>query len=293
MYDDTSLLSHPTRRQTPYPLIARIKQTNPQPPANPLKSPPSSYFKLRCSSPSNPFKPTTRTHLLPSALSWLALVITATFSTYQDIDHETKGLHRIFRGFLFFEADFHTNYFLLNSSIACVYWIVLWRQQLSYMWDVYKRDEVAVAAAQKLGLYFVATNLVWVASVLLWTHGCYLICLGVLASNFVGLTIAYRRCSKLPLGVHVPLLSGPLAFNFVALFMVGSANSGEGCPVVEMFATVFVWSFLVYGVVYLGVYKDYTMGFALSVLMAGKSSFSHFHSFFAAKKEKGFQLRFA
>jgi len=38
--------------------------------------------------------------------------------------------------------------------------------------------------------------------------------------------------------------------------------------VARIFANVFVWSILVYGAFFIIIYKDYTMGFALSVLSA-------------------------
>lgn len=42
----------------------------------------------------------------------------------------------------------------------------------------------------------------------------------------------------------------------------------EGSLVARIFANIFVWSILVYGLFFIAIYKDYTIGFWLSVLSA-------------------------
>jgi len=65
-------------------------------------------------------------------------------------------------------------------------------------------------------------------------------------------------------------VSGPLAWNFVALYWCGAvAIDGyhAGLPA-RIVANIFIWGILVYGLFFLVAYKDYTMGFNLSVLAA-------------------------
>ena len=62
----------------------------------------------------------------------------------------------------------------------------------------------------------------------------------------------------------------PLAWTFVAIYWNGAimiGASAEHLPA-RIAANVFVWAILVYGLFYIIVFKDYTIGFALSVLSA-------------------------
>jgi hypothetical protein len=40
----------------------------------------------------------------------------------------------------------------------------------------------------------------------------------------------------------------------------------------RILANIAIWGILVYGIFFLAVYRDYTIGFALSILTAGKTS---------------------
>ena len=95
--------------------------------------------------------------------------------------------------------------------------------------------------------------------------------------NFGNLTALYFRHPRAPLLVHIPVVSGPLAWTFVAIFWCGAIMVGAHGLAARIVANVFVWSILAYGLFFLATFKDYTMGFALSVLMACESD-SSFHT---------------
>ena len=86
--------------------------------------------------------------------------------------------------------------------------------------------------------------------------------------NFFNLTSVYFRHPATPNLVHIPVVSGPLAWNYVALFWCGAAMVGAHSLPAQIVANVFIWSFLLYGMFFLLVLKDFTMGFNMSVLTA-------------------------
>lgn len=127
----------------------------------------------------------------------------------------------------------------------------------------------------------------------------------MLILNFANLTSLYFRHATVThrprlLLVHFPAVSGPLAWTFVALYWNGAIMvPHQNSLVARIFANVFVWAILGYGMFFIVAYKvsfaggrecflfveglgggglgawadvfitqDYTMGFALSVLSA-------------------------
>jgi hypothetical protein len=84
--------------------------------------------------------------------------------------------------------------------------------------------------------------------------------------NFFNLSFAYFRHSTTPRLIHIGTVSGPLAWNFVALYWVGARIvTSNGLPA-RVVGNVFIWGILAYGVFFLAAFKDYTMGFELSIL---------------------------
>lgn len=69
--------------------------------------------------------------------------------------------------------------------------------------------------------------------------------------------------------MHIAVVAGPLAFSFVALFWDGAAAVHARHFAARVVANVFIWSWAVYGLFYLIVFKDWVMGFALAALAAG------------------------
>jgi hypothetical protein len=66
-------------------------------------------------------------------------------------------------------------------------------------------------------------------------------------------------------------VSGPLAWNFAALYWAGAVAVHSNHLAARIVANVFIWGWLGYGVFFLAAYKDYTMGFALAWLAFCKS----------------------
>jgi len=97
----------------------------------------------------------------------------------------------------------------------------------------------------------------------------------LLVINFIQLTFAYVRFPNKPRNMHIAVVAGPLAFSFVALFWDGAAAVHSKHPAAHIAANVFVWTWAVYGLFYLIVFKDWAIGFALAALTAGK-----FYAFF-------------
>jgi len=94
----------------------------------------------------------------------------------------------------------------------------------------------------------------------------YWLALFLLVLNFGNLSMAYFRHSTAPRAIHIGTVSGPLAWNFVALYWVGAIAVHSNHFAARIVANVFIWGWLGYGMFFLVAYKDYTMGFALSVL---------------------------
>lgn len=113
-------------------------------------------------------------------------------------------------------------------------------------------------------------NLFWFGAIHLWCRSHFWLCEMLLIINFFNLSAAYFRHSTTPRFIHIPVVSGPLAFNFVAIYTVGAAAVNAHSLVARVFANIAIWGILVYGMFFLVAYKDYTMGFELSILAAGK-----------------------
>jgi len=64
------------------------------------------------------------------------------------------------------------------------------------------------------------------------------------------------------------VVSGPLAWTFVALYWNGAIAVNAHTLLARIVANVAVWGILVYGLFFLVTFKDYTIGFALSILTA-------------------------
>ncbi|KAK8159689.1 hypothetical protein IWX90DRAFT_308002 [Phyllosticta citrichinensis] len=203
------------------------------------------------------------THKVLTAVSYLLLLITALYYTFER-PHEGKHARRTIWG----QNDAHPSPFALNSVIVSIYWIVLFILQIGYQWHLYSNNAVYVAAAANVGSHFITSNLLLFGFVHLWVRSHFWLALLLLVINFFNLSAAYFRHSTTPRFIHIPVVSGPLAWNFVALYWVGAvAVHAHNLPA-RIVANIFVWGILVYGLFFLVAYKDYTIGFELSVLAA-------------------------
>ncbi|KAF2094170.1 DUF1774-domain-containing protein [Rhizodiscina lignyota] len=200
---------------------------------------------------------------IATVITWLLFVITALYYTFESPHEGHKPRRKIWK-----QNSHHPSPFALNEVITSIYWIVLWILQGGYCYHFYLQDSVYVTAAANVGSHFIANNLLLFGFVHLWVRSHFWLALLLIVINFFNLSSAYFRHPTTPRFIHIPVVSGPLAFNFVALFWVGAAAVHAHNLPARIVANIFIWSFLGYGLFFLSVYKDYTMGFELSVLSA-------------------------
>jgi heme/copper-type cytochrome/quinol oxidase subunit 2 len=162
----------------------------------------------------------------------------------------------------------HPTPFSLNPVITDLYWIALLLLQLGYVWHLFSSDADLANAAANVGSHFIINNLLQFAFVLLWVHSRFWIAEAVLILNFFNLISLYLRYSTTPRFVHIPVVSGPLAWTFVAILWNGAAMVGAHSVPARILANIVIWAILVFGLLFLVAFKDYTMGFALSILAA-------------------------
>jgi hypothetical protein len=154
----------------------------------------------------------------------------------------------------------------MNHIITSIYWIVLFVLQVGYVGHLYASNTVYVQAAAEVGSHFVSNNLLLFGFINLWTRSHFVWAELLLIINFFNLSAAYFRHSTTPRFIHIPVVSGPLAWNFVALYWAGAVMVHAHSLAARIVANIFIWGIFVYGMFFLVTYKDYTMGFALSVL---------------------------
>jgi len=194
---------------------------------------------------------------ITTTISWLLLVISAIYTTFA----APSGPHS--------HKFWHNNPqtpFAQSSIFTSIYVLIIFILQGGYAYALYMSDETYVTAAANLGSHFIANNLLLFGFVHLFTRSHFWLALYLLVLNFGNLSLAYFRHSAAPRTIHVGTVSGPLAWNFVALYWVGAIAVHSNHFAARIVANVFIWGWLGYGMFFLVAYKDYTMGFALSVL---------------------------
>jgi len=198
-----------------------------------------------------------------SLLTWLLLVITTFYYTYHaPTDDKTR------QRTIWHQNHVHDGPFALNKVITSIYWIVLFISQIGYVWSLFSSNETYVGAAAGVGSHFIFNNLFQFAFLMLFVRSHFWWAEFILVLNFWNLSAVYFRNPVTPRFIHFPAISGPLAWTFVALYWNGSIAVDSNSLPARILANVAIWSILVYGFFFLAVYKDYTMGFALSVLSA-------------------------
>lgn len=146
--------------------------------------------------------------------------------------------------------------------------------QGGYIWHLFSSNAEWSNSAANVGSHFIVNNLLQAAFVLLWVHGRFWIAEAALIVNFFNLTALYLRHSTTPRFVHIPVVSGPLAWTFIAILWNGAAMVGAHSLPARILANVVVWAIFVFGLLFLVAFKDYTMGFELTILSAGELDFS-------------------
>jgi hypothetical protein len=206
------------------------------------------------------------TYRVLTLISWLLPVIASVYYTFKSPGkHEGPHNHRIWK-----QNDRRRTPFAMNDIITSIYWIALFLLQVGYVGHLYARNKTYVYAAANVGSHFITHNLFFFGFIMLWVRGHFWIAEILLIINFFNLSAAYFRHPTTPRFIHVPVVSGPLAWNFVALYWCGAAAVNSNSLPARILANIAIWGILAYGVFFLAAYKDYTMGFALSILAAGE-----------------------
>ncbi|KAF2464439.1 DUF1774-domain-containing protein [Lindgomyces ingoldianus] len=200
---------------------------------------------------------------ITTAVTWLIIVVTSFYYTF-NAPHEGKYERRTIWG----QNHAHPSPFAMNAIIVSVYWLILFILQLAYSWHLYSSNNVYIAAAANVGSHFIVNNLLLFGFIHLWVRSYFWLAELLLIINFFNLSFAYFRHSATPRIIHISTVSGPLAWNFVALYWCGAVMVDAHNLPARIVANIFIWGILAYGVFFLVAFKDYTMGFELSILAA-------------------------
>lgn len=107
-----------------------------------------------------------------------------------------------------------------------------------------------------MGSHFIVNNLLQFAFVMLFVRSHFVWAEVILVINFFNLSSLYFRHNAYPRFIHGPAVSGPLAWTFVAIYWNGAIMVPyQGTLVARVFANVFVWSILGYGLFFIFFYK--------------------------------------
>jgi len=225
--------------------------------------------------PSNSYNPFARreshstqvvwTYKLTTILSWLLIVVASFYYTYNVPGDDVYEWRHTIWGV---NKYYHRSPFYLNSLIASIYWLVLFIAQIGYVWSLFSANADYVNAAAGVGSHFIFSNLLQFAWVMLFVRGHFIWSELILVINFFNLSSLYFRHNTHPRFIHIPVVTGPLAWTFVAIYWNGAIMVNAHTLAARIFANIAIWGILVYGMFFLVAYKDYTMGFALSILTA-------------------------
>ncbi|KAI5865097.1 DUF1774-domain-containing protein [Durotheca rogersii] len=199
-----------------------------------------------------------------TVVTWLLSIFVSVYYTFNKPHDGAWHGRKIWH-----QNDAHDTAFRMNHIIASVYWIILFFLQGGYIVHLFSRDVERVNAACSVGSHFIVNNLFHFAFVMLFVRSYFGWAELFLVLNFVNLSSLYFRHPRYARFIHTPAVSGPLAWTFVAIYWNGALMVPHpGSLVARIFGNIFIWSILVYGLFFIVAYKDYTMGFNLSVLSA-------------------------
>jgi len=206
------------------------------------------------------------TYKVLTILTWLLTVLSSVYYTFEKPTDDRKHWRNTIWGH---NAAYPTP-FALNALIASLYWLALFLFQVAYVWHLFSNKAEDVQAAAGVGSHFIFNNLLQFAFVMLFVRGHFAWAELILIVNFFNLSLLYFRHNTHPRLIHIGAVSGPLAWTFVALYWDGAIvfNHHHATLAARILANIAIWSILVYGLFFLVIYKDYTIGFALSILTA-------------------------
>ncbi|KAI9753771.1 MAG: hypothetical protein M4579_005005 [Chaenotheca gracillima] len=196
-------------------------------------------------------------------VTWLVNVI-ATINYLFNKPHEGKyARHSIWK-----QNKLHPTPFALNEVITTIYWIVLWIFQVGYLWHLFASNAAYVSAAANVGSHFIFNNLLSFGFIMLWVRSHFWLAELLLVINFFNLLALYLRHSAHPRLIHIPVVSGPLSWTLIAILWDGAVMVHAHNLPARILANIFIWTILLFGSFFLAVFRDYTVGFELSILTA-------------------------
>lgn len=101
---------------------------------------------------------------------------------------------------------------------------------------------------------------------MLWVRGKFWIGELLLVINLFNLSILYFRHPASPRFIHIPIVSAPYAWTFVAILWDGAAMVNARSLPARILANVTIWAILGLGVFFVAAFKDYTVSFELAIL---------------------------
>jgi len=160
----------------------------------------------------------------------------------------------------------HPTGFSLNPVVTSVYWIIMLIMQGGYIWHLFSANETFVLSAANVGSHFIVNNLLTFGFIMLWVRGFFWLAELLLIINLLNQASLYFRHSTTPRFVHIPVVSAPYAWTFVAIFLDGAAMVNAQSRAARILANIAIWGILAFGGFFIFAFKDYTMGFELAIL---------------------------
>ncbi|KAI1079539.1 DUF1774-domain-containing protein [Whalleya microplaca] len=209
-------------------------------------------------------KNTVITYKILTTITWLLSIVVSFYYTFHK-PHDGVWVRRR----IWAQNDAYSTAFRLNHIIASIYWLVLFILQGGYIAHLFSGNVERVNAACSVGSHFILNNLFHFAFIMLFVRSYFAWAEVLIILNFINLSSLYFRHPGYTKFLHEAVVSGPLAWTFVAIYWNGAIMVPHSHSLVaRIFGNIFIWSILVYGLFFVYYYKDYTMGFNLSVLSA-------------------------
>ncbi|MCJ1366060.1 hypothetical protein MMC16_005185 [Acarospora aff. strigata] len=200
-------------------------------------------------------------------LSWLLVLVLGILYTFNAPDDGPSGGKHA-RRTIWGQNRAHPTPFSLNKIITSLYWIILLTLQVGYVMHLFSSNAERVKAAANVGSHFIINNILQSIFILLWVRSRFWIAELMLVLNFFNLASLYFRHATAPIIIHVSVVSGPLAWTFIALFWDGAVMVGAHSLPARILANVAIWMILVFGTFFLVFYQDWAMGIELTILTA-------------------------
>ncbi|RYP64591.1 hypothetical protein DL771_008704 [Monosporascus sp. 5C6A] len=196
-------------------------------------------------------KNTIITYKILTTLTWLLSIVVSFYYTFNAPDDGSLARRRIWR-----QNDHYHTAFRMNHIIANIYWLVLFVLQAGYIAHLFSGSVERVNQACSVGSHFIANNLLHFAFVMLFVRSHFIWAEVMIVLNFINLSSLYFRHPGYARFIHQPVVSGPLAWTFVAIYWNGAimVHHPESL-VARIFGNIFIWSILVYGLFFIVVYK--------------------------------------